>query len=135
VADTLRFTAPKVGGGSFDGASLAGKPAVLWFWAAWCPRCRAKADDVRLTHERFLGRVNVVGVAGLGSGDGGMRDFVAQHGLSGFPHLADDGGAVWRRFGVTEQEIFVLIDSTGRVVHKGALSASALTDRVGALAG
>jgi hypothetical protein len=22
-----------VGGGSIDGASLAGRPAVLWFWA------------------------------------------------------------------------------------------------------
>jgi cytochrome oxidase Cu insertion factor (SCO1/SenC/PrrC family) len=26
-------TAPTVDGGSFDMATLAGKPAVLWFWA------------------------------------------------------------------------------------------------------
>ena len=33
VADALRFTSPLVGGSSIDGASLAGRPAVLWFWA------------------------------------------------------------------------------------------------------
>jgi hypothetical protein len=29
----LEFTAPLVGGGQFDGASLAGTPVLFWFWA------------------------------------------------------------------------------------------------------
>ena len=29
----LAFTAPLVGGGQFDGASMVGKPVVFWFWA------------------------------------------------------------------------------------------------------
>ena len=29
----LRFSAPLAGGGQFDGTSLAGRPAVFWFWA------------------------------------------------------------------------------------------------------
>lgn len=29
----LQFTAPLVGGGQFDGASLAGTPVAFWFWA------------------------------------------------------------------------------------------------------
>ncbi len=33
LPDALRFTSPLVGGGSIDGASLAGRPTVLWFWA------------------------------------------------------------------------------------------------------
>jgi hypothetical protein len=31
--DALQFTAPLVGGGTLDLASLAGPPVLLWFWA------------------------------------------------------------------------------------------------------
>ena len=33
VPELLQFTAPLVGGGSFDGAAVAGTPTVFWFWA------------------------------------------------------------------------------------------------------
>lgn len=33
VPEALQFTAPLVGGGTFDGAALADKPTVFWFWA------------------------------------------------------------------------------------------------------
>lgn len=33
VPEALNFRAPLVGGGEFDGAAMAGKPVVLWFWA------------------------------------------------------------------------------------------------------
>ena len=135
VPATLAFSAPIVGGGQFDGASLAGRPAVLWFWAAWCPRCRAKASDVKTVQAEYAGKVNFVGVAGLGSGNDAMAQFVAQYNLGGFTHLADDQGTVWRHFGVVEQEFFVVLDRAGTVVHKGPLSADDLRQRVGALAG
>jgi len=133
VPATLAFSAPVVGGGQFDGASLASKPAVLWFWAAWCPRCRAKAGDVKAVQAEYAGKVTFVGVAGLGSGDDAMAQFVAQHNLGGVTHLADDQGMVWRHFGVIEQEFFVVLDKAGTVVHKGPLSTSDLRQRLAAL--
>ena len=30
---SLQFTAPLVGGGAIDAATLAGKPTLFWFWA------------------------------------------------------------------------------------------------------
>ena len=33
VPEALQFTAPLVGGGTFDGAAVADKPTVFWFWA------------------------------------------------------------------------------------------------------
>ena len=33
VPASLQFAAPLVGGGTFDGASVAGAPVVFWFWA------------------------------------------------------------------------------------------------------
>jgi peroxiredoxin len=135
VPVALRFASPLVAGGTFDGASLAGKPAVLWFWAAWCPRCQAKAAEVRAAQTAVAGKVNFVGVAGLSSGQEAMVRFVSQHALGGFPHLSDDTGTVWRHFGVVEQEYFVLIDASGMIVHKGPLNATELNRRVADLAG
>jgi thiol-disulfide isomerase/thioredoxin len=40
------FTATAIDGTRFDGASLEGKPAVLWFWAPRCPTCRAQIAGV-----------------------------------------------------------------------------------------
>ncbi len=135
VPQTLAFTATTVDGQRFDAATLAGKPVVLWFWAAWCPRCRAAADGVAGVQRDFAGRVQVVGVAGLGSGDEAIRRFVADQGIGGLVNLADDEGEVWKRFEVTTQEHYVVLDKDGTVVHKGALTPRALRDRVTALAG
>jgi thiol-disulfide isomerase/thioredoxin len=60
------FTGDTLEGSSFDGAQLAGKPAVLWFWAPWCPTCRAQAPAVSRLAERYEGDVNVLSVGGLG---------------------------------------------------------------------
>ncbi|MGN9809804.1 redoxin domain-containing protein [Micromonospora sp. BQ11] len=133
VPKTLDFTARTLDGGSFPGISLAGKPAVLWFWAAWCTRCRGVADSVAAVQRDNADRVTVVGVAGLGSGDDAMRRFARDTGITGFPSLADDDGVVWRRFGVTSQEHYVLLDSAGTVRHNGPLSQADLRRRVAEL--
>jgi peroxiredoxin len=135
VPPALRFRATTVDGGQFDAATLAGRPVVLWFWAAWCPRCAAAADDVKALQSAYAGKVNVVGVAGLGSGAKPMREFVDRHGIGGFPNVADDDGAVYRAFGVRAQDTYVILDAAGTTVHKGALSPDELRSRVTALAG
>jgi len=33
VPEALRFTAPILGGGELDGAALANRAVMLWFWA------------------------------------------------------------------------------------------------------
>ncbi len=135
VPDSLKFTATTIDGKAFDGAALAGKPVILWFWAAWCPKCRAKAPDVAAVQRDFAGKAHVVGVAGLGSGEAAMDKFAADTGIGGFPHLADDAGVLWKKFAVTTQEYFVVIAADGQIVHKGPLSGAELRQRTAALAG
>ena len=65
-------------------------------------------------------RLAVLGVAGLGD-KAAMDEFVTDLEVGGVTHLNDQAGAVWRRFEVTEQSTFVLIDRAGKVVHKGWL--------------
>ena len=135
VPETLDFTVRTVDGGELSGADLAGTPVAFWFWAAWCPRCAVAASHVRAVQEEYAGQVHMVGVAGLSSGDDGMRDFVEMFQLDGFPHLADDEGVVWERFGVTTQEYFVILDAAGGIVHQGPLPEDGLRDQLTALVG
>ncbi|MGH3646346.1 MAG: TlpA family protein disulfide reductase [Micromonosporaceae bacterium] len=131
VPEKLAFSGRTLDGKDFDGASLAGKPVVLWFWAPWCPRCRAAAPDVEATAKAH-GDVQVIGVGGLGKA-AEMRTFAKDTGIS-FVNLADESGTVWKKFGVTEQDTFVLIDADGKVVHQGGLSGDELDAKVGELA-
>jgi thiol-disulfide isomerase/thioredoxin len=132
VPEQLRFTAKTVDGRDFDGSSLAGKPAVLWFWAPWCPNCRAEAGDVARIAKDNAGKVTFVGVAAQDQVPA-MRQFVEQYGVD-FTHVADVEAAVWRRFGVTYQPAYAFVDSSGQIeVVKKQLGGDELAARVAAL--
>ncbi len=109
----LQFTATTVDGKPFDAKTLAGKPTVLWFWAPWCPKCKAQAAETAKVAAGYAGKANVVGVAGLDK-NAAMKDFVADTGTSAFPHLSDEQGEVWKRFKVTEQSRYVILDKDGK---------------------
>ena len=110
--EVLRFSAHTVDGAAFDGASLAGKPVVLWFWAPWCTICRGEAPDVAAIAKQFGGRVQFVGVAGLGPVPD-MQQFVSQTKTGGFIQLADVDGSIWNHFGIAAQPAFVFIRADG----------------------
>lgn len=128
----LDFSATTLAGKAFDGRSLAGKPAVLWFWAPWCPVCLQQAPGVRTAAERFAGRVAVVGVAGLDKA-AAMPEFVRLAKIESITNLADEPGVVWKHFGITAQSTFVLIDASGRVTGHGTLQPNEIPDKVAAL--
>ncbi|MBC7274726.1 MAG: redoxin domain-containing protein [Streptomyces sp.] len=135
VPEVLRFTGTTVDGEPFDAATLAGRPTVLWFWAPWCPKCRAQAAETAKVAEEYEGKANVVGVAGLDSNDA-MRDFVDQTGTGSFPHLSDEAGEVWKRFEVTEQSRYVILDKDGETVYEGVLpGGEGLSGKVAGLTG
>ncbi|MGZ8623858.1 MAG: hypothetical protein ACXWYQ_06815 [Actinomycetota bacterium] len=35
VAEVLRFSAPRLGGGTIDGEDFSGRDTAFWFWAPW----------------------------------------------------------------------------------------------------
>jgi thiol-disulfide isomerase/thioredoxin len=127
------FRGTTVAGKPFDGASLAGRPTVLWFWAPWCPTCLGQAPGVRAAVAESSGEVNVVGVAGLDTA-GAMPDFVRMAKVDSMTHVSDEAGDVWKRFGVIEQSFFVFLDASGVETYRGKLSAADIPARVAALA-
>ncbi|MGP3981771.1 redoxin family protein [Streptomyces sp. KR80] len=125
---TLQFTGTTLDGKRFDGATLAGKPTVLWFWAPWCGTCRGQAPQTAKLAKEYKGRVQVVGVAGLDR-TAAMRDFVSATKVGGFPHLGDMEGGIWKKFEITQQSSYVLLDEKGRTVHSGTPSGPGELDR------
>lgn len=135
VPETLRFTGTTVDGEPFDAATLTGQPTVLWFWAPWCPKCLAQGPETANVAAEFEGRAHVVGVAGL-DGTEAMKGFVDKAGVGEFTHLADETGDIWKRFEITEQSVYVLLDSEGTPVFTGNLpGGEGLAEKVGDLLG
>ena len=130
VAD-LAFTATTVDGSPFDGSSLAGKPAVLWFWAPWCPTCRAQSANLSRLAEKYAGELAVVGVGGLDSAEA-IEELAA--GIPNVTHLVDDRGEVWKHFRVTAQSTYTVIGAEGEIVSEGYLDDVELNDLVDRLA-
>ncbi len=115
VPANLDFTATTVGGEAFEGASLAGRPTLLWFWAPWCPTCRGQIPQVEGIAAEHAAELNVIGVGSLDSAEA-IAGFAGD--VDDVVHLEDVDGELWKRFGVTEQSSFVLLDADGTVVFE-----------------
>ncbi len=132
--DQLAFTGTTLSGAPFNGASLQGKPAVLWFWTPWCPFCNAEAPNVSQVAAANP-KVTFVGVAAR-SDVGQMQAFVSKYNLN-FTNLNDADGSIWARFNVPWQPAYVFLrpDGSSTFVNNptSAMSAQELSDRVRAL--
>ncbi|BBX97516.1 soluble secreted antigen MPT53 [Mycobacterium lacus] len=132
--DRLQFTATTLSGAPFDGASLQGKPAVLWFWAPWCPFCNAEGPGLSQVAAANPG-VTFVGVAAR-SDVGAMQNFVSKYNLN-FTNLNDADGAIWARYNVPWQPawVFYRADGSSTFVNNptSAMSQQELAGRVAAL--
>lgn len=124
----LNFTAQTIDGADFAGSSLAGKKAVLWFWAPWCPTCKKEAPDLQKATTAHPD-VTFVGVAAQDQVPA-MRDFVTKYGLT-FIQLADTDAKVWALYDVTHQPAFAFLGSEGKAeVVKSPLSGPELDKKI-----
>ncbi len=132
--DRLQFTGTTLSGATFNGASLEGKPAVLWFWTPWCPFCNQEAPGVSQVAAANP-KVTFVGVAAR-SDIAAMQNFVSKYNLN-FTNLDDADGSIWAKFGVPWQPAYVFLrpDGTSTFVNNptSAMSEQELSSRVTAL--
>lgn len=132
VPEQLKFTANTVDGKEFSGESLAGKPALLWFWAPWCPKCQAEAPTIA----EAVSSASNVAFVGVAAQDElpAMQGFVDRFDLGSFPHIADTDATVWKRFGVTYQPAYAFVSSDGTIeMETDQLNKDELLTRIGAL--
>jgi thiol-disulfide isomerase/thioredoxin len=132
----------------FNLASLKGHPVILFFWAHWCPDCKADAPIIAEVRQRFAARgLTVVGPTRLyGYAAGGdpappaaekqYIEQIRQHyysALEGMPTPVS--AANFDAYGASTTPTLVLLDRAGivRLYHPGAMSEQELTTRVQAL--
>ncbi|QFG22135.1 redoxin family protein [Actinomadura sp. WMMB 499] len=136
VPEALGFAGETLDGKAFDGASLAGRPVVFWFWAPWCPKCVADGPDVAAAAAKYGDRVSFVGIGGLEKDRARLREFVSRTGTGGLTHLDDTGGELYAHFGVTTQSSFVFMAPDGTTDDaSGPLGTAELARRVDGLLG
>lgn len=133
-AADLNFTGTTLSGGTFNGASLQGKPAVLWFWTPWCPFCNQEAPSVAAVSAANPG-VTFVGIS-TRADNAAMQGFVSKYGLN-FTNINDADGSIWAKFNVPWQPAYVFLrpDGSSTFVNNptSAMSQQELSDRVRAL--
>lgn len=82
---------------------------------------------------RYEGKVDIVG---MGSRDdlSRLEDFVDQHDLEGFPHVADESGELRAKLGVVGQPTWIFIGADGKAEKVfGELGEQGLVKRLDAL--
>lgn len=120
------FSIPRLGGGTpvgvpADGAGN-GRPAVLLFFASWCPPCRGELPDLaaayaheQATHSRLAG-VAVIGIDGMDP-SATARAFVRRSGVT-FPVGADSTYHVTETlFWFTGLPETVYVQGNGTIAH------------------
>ena len=108
VPGVLQFTAPFVGGGSFDGAAFAGRTVALLVLGAHLKHMQPRSPLGRggkqeAARHRRLRRRRV-----------DRRRSIDKHSLS-FPQISDDPGDVFARFDVPSQPALVVVDPSGEI--------------------
>lgn len=99
-----------------DLASLRGRPAIIHFWASWCPPCVKEAPQIARLAGELHGRATLVGVDWSDSQADAAR-FVRQHDWT-FPVLVDASGEVGNAYGLTGLPTTFLLDRRGRIIRR-----------------
>jgi thiol-disulfide isomerase/thioredoxin len=100
-------------------AAFAGKPAVIEFWATWCPNCRELEPALAAAQTKHAGKVAFIGVAvSVNQSPERVRRYTADH-LLGFTHLYDRRGDAVGDYDVPATSYVVVVDKNGKVVYTG----------------
>ena len=133
----VRQAAPDYRGLDVDGNPvslklLKGQPVWLLFQATWCSNCRAEIADVKAAAQEQ--GVTVVAVY-LQEDKDLVTDYVSRLALADLTNVPDPNSAISSAYGVSSVPTHFFIDTDGvlRSVKKGALTADAMTQELGAL--
>ena len=100
-------------------AAFAGKPALIEFWATWCPNCRELEPALSAAQKKHAGKVVFIGVSvSVNQSPERVRRYTADH-LLGFTHFYDRRGDAVGDYDVPATSYVVVVDKHGKVVYTG----------------
>ena len=112
--DLAHGNVPPLAGTLIDGTAVdlarVQEPVVIYFWATWCPICRAEHPSM----ESLARDHRVIAIATQSGDEDAVRDFVRKAGWH-LPVWVDEQGLLARAFGVRAVPAFFVVDGAGRI--------------------
>jgi peroxiredoxin len=110
------FELTDLGGRTWRSTDLAGKPAVIYFFAPWCGVCAASSPQLRWFH-RWRGDDVQVILVGLDYGSPAeVREYARRHSLK-MPVLLGTA-ATGAAFRISGYPTYYVIDAQGRIARR-----------------
>ncbi len=110
--DWSRLVTSKLNGSSFAMADLTGKPAILYFWATWCPQCRVQREVMNTLSREWDDRVRIAALT-VDDDVPSVQRYLKAH--SSLSHELRASAELLQHFGVEGLPTLVVIDANGRV--------------------
>jgi cytochrome c biogenesis protein CcmG/thiol:disulfide interchange protein DsbE len=129
------FAGTTLDGGQFSSADLAGKPAIVNFWASYCiPSCVDEHPVLLDLAARHGDQLQMVGVLVNDTTDG-ARGFLARYGQVSWPTILNADGGISIDYGVTGPPETFFVNAEGIVLarHVGPLTAAVVAQELVAL--
>jgi len=130
-SNTPDFSLKTLNGKLVSLESFKGKPLVLWFMATWCPSCVGQAGAIKQVSSEYGNKLNVLVIdlwAAQNIGGQSAQGFNAETGSDLQAFIAKYGSPQWNaaldidrvaiKYGITQVDSTVLIDSTGKIVFE-----------------
>jgi cytochrome c biogenesis protein CcmG/thiol:disulfide interchange protein DsbE len=114
---------PAGGGNPVSAAALAGRPAVINFWATWCAPCYEEHPVLVAAARTYGERVRFLGVV-YEDEESRVLEFLKQAD-SAYPSLMDPEGRAAVAYGVFGVPETFFLDAQGQIVAKESLPLSA----------
>jgi peroxiredoxin len=97
-------------GERFDLAELRGQPALVHFWATWCPVCQLESGAI----DGLMGDYPLITVAMQSGSEAAIRNYMSEHEV-GFPVISDPQGGLASTWGVVGVPTTFIIDAEGNI--------------------
>ncbi|MDN4594938.1 redoxin family protein [Polycladomyces subterraneus] len=125
------FALQTLDGQTMDLAKRNGKPALINFWATWCPPCREEMPVLQSMYKRYGKHVDffMVNLTTEETNVERVSQFLQQHKLT-FPVLKDETGEVAETYSILAIPTTYIVDANGVIVWSktGAVTKKEVTD-------
>jgi thiol-disulfide isomerase/thioredoxin len=96
---------------------LKGKPAVVEFWATWCPPCRKSIPHLNEINQKYKAKGLVI--IGISDEDQGTVEKFRKTLPMEYTVALDKGGSLQQKFGIEGIPQAFVVDKSGKIVWQG----------------
>lgn len=98
-------------------AVIAGRPALIEFWATWCPLCRAMEPSIKAMASSYGDRLAIVRIVVPTNQTPERAKTAVEKGALPGTFLFDTDGAAYKAFAAYHTSYIVVLDRKGKVLY------------------